>query len=421
MGHGSIGSPYENWAEQWNRNNTNLLQTLNNENSLNFNTLGEYFDYIANYSNHNFFSEGTIFDRRYQNPVAVNRDENYGYGLEPLTNQSFHLFKFIDQTSGILNKQIRQTTTLNDNLILTDYWRLLSKQAILTGAGVVHLFQEQAETAYQQKLQSNIQASFFQKMFSAGQESIQLTGEWLTDKVKNTGNIAISLSQSGYYYIFLPTKDKAVDDYNQRFHSTNNSNLNLAATVFNLNQPTDVPLIPELNQPTQPIPTPSFPDNTSPPQNNNPIVDLETAAASPETPSNTSISQNSSSENPTVANSSQLISQELPWWQTLGYSSAGSAPGSPNPPEVSLASEPEITPLDTTPPILPDTTPPVSPSIASPLNNQTFNVFNLDTDFSVTIIGQTEPNSEVLIATELVCLELTSCNPVIPDQNGNWQ
>ncbi|MBI2451234.1 MAG: lamin tail domain-containing protein, partial [Parcubacteria group bacterium] len=432
LGHGSIGSPYENWAEKWKRDNINLLQNLNNENSLNFNTLEEYFDFIANYSNHNFFSEGTIFDRKYPSPIEESQKIDpessilYGYGKDTINNKIFHLVRYdIDLASGFIRPTLRMPSDRH-NLVLTDYWHLLSKQAILTGTGVVHLFQEQAETAYQQKLQSNIQASFFQKMFSAGQESVQLTGEWLTDKIKNTGNIVISAGQSGYYYIFLPAKDKAVDDYNQRFSPTNNSNLNLAATVFNLNQPTDVPPILELNQPTQPIPTPFLQGNNSP-SVSEPAFISQTSNAIPNSSSEIPItnpenpSQNSSLETSTIIDSSQSVSQELPWWQTLGYSSAGSAPGSPNPPEVSLASEPEITPLDTTPPILPDITPPVSPSIASPLNNQTFNIFNLDTDFGVTIIGQTEPNSEVLIATELVCLELTSCNPVIPDQNGNWQ
>src|SRR3989338_4778321 len=51
-------SPYEDWTAKFNRDNINLVNEIlkNNEKIISFDSLKEYFDHLANYSNNNFFS-----------------------------------------------------------------------------------------------------------------------------------------------------------------------------------------------------------------------------------------------------------------------------------------------------------------------------------------------------------------------------
>ncbi|MEK7087453.1 MAG: hypothetical protein AAB958_02000, partial [Patescibacteria group bacterium] len=78
------GSPYEDYSSNYTRKNLTTADGLKNENKspIIFNSIDEYFDYLANYSNNYFFSEHTINLEKYNNPKILREDNKYGYGKD---------------------------------------------------------------------------------------------------------------------------------------------------------------------------------------------------------------------------------------------------------------------------------------------------------------------------------------------------
>ncbi len=142
---GDPGSPYEEWAKAYtNSHKLDTAEKLLSEQAAipKFSNLKEAFDYTAKYSNENFFSEETINDKKYTSPRATNFETEgeitYAYGV--LQNaQRIVLYKFSNQDVS--------TATLNDELILYQYFFLLSRRSVLAGAGVIELFFKEAEKA----------------------------------------------------------------------------------------------------------------------------------------------------------------------------------------------------------------------------------------------------------------------------------
>ena len=151
-----FGSPYESWAQRFNDQNLDIAAELKAQNKIPvlIPELNQYFDSMATYSNNNFFSKDTIFDRRYNKP-------NFDYEKkEILNNGKTYVFKY--KVDGLDEYRLAavemslvwldyttesQRTLINDvdHLILTDYWNRLSKQAVLHGAGVIKLFFDEVE------------------------------------------------------------------------------------------------------------------------------------------------------------------------------------------------------------------------------------------------------------------------------------
>lgn len=150
-------SPYEDWAkEQKNR------QTMRGFAQGLFNTgvaprllsqLGEYFDFLANYSNKNFFSRDTIFRQDiYAKPQVVSYDQGYGYWIDEVSHESTPVVKRKKNDDGIIKLTISDG---DDTSVLASYFDRLSRQIIPSGAGVIELFfkeGEQARIAYQAEL-----------------------------------------------------------------------------------------------------------------------------------------------------------------------------------------------------------------------------------------------------------------------------
>ena len=144
---GHFGSPYEHEMAKWNPGNFHIADNLNKEglkpNKLN--SLGDYFDKIAKYSNGNFFSKDTILSSEYPNP-SVNswqyrkniQNEEELLGLTKDSAGSYVLVKKIVRTNEL---------TINDKSILDGYWERLSKDVVLNGAGALNLFLTEAEKA----------------------------------------------------------------------------------------------------------------------------------------------------------------------------------------------------------------------------------------------------------------------------------
>lgn len=150
---GDEGSPYEIYTAQFDRQNFNIAEELKNKGfkPVEKNTIDDYLIELAKYSNNNFFSKDTI--EKYKNPVIVEEDENFGYGIENF-NKKYKLVK-IDIERKIINNEmvLSKTYSLLDKPayypILQDYFTLLSRQAIINGAGIINLFLQEAEKAKQ--------------------------------------------------------------------------------------------------------------------------------------------------------------------------------------------------------------------------------------------------------------------------------
>ncbi|MEK7581948.1 MAG: hypothetical protein AAB488_01305, partial [Patescibacteria group bacterium] len=148
-------SPYENFTNKFDISNINISKNLINEGlkPVIYLTLGEYFDRMAIYSNNNFFSKDTIFEKKYNQPqisfekVQKLSDGNkYLFGFNKISNSSEYKLVRIRRSFSFQNGTTTDYyITDNDYSILTDYWNLLSRQAVLNGAGVIKLFFDEVE------------------------------------------------------------------------------------------------------------------------------------------------------------------------------------------------------------------------------------------------------------------------------------
>ena len=154
-----FGSPYEEWTKKFDRKIINLNST---EKPVLLSNLNSYFDTTALNSNNNFFSKDTILDLRYSRPtvkfyesvkLSNNLFTSFGYGA--IDGNIYKLVRkdesFDWRKSIRKDKSEKYFITDDDDLILSDYWSLLSKQAVLNGAGVIKLFFDEAEKEKQTK------------------------------------------------------------------------------------------------------------------------------------------------------------------------------------------------------------------------------------------------------------------------------
>ena len=139
-------SPYENYASQFTRDNFHIVEEIKNQKAPIFNSLDEYFEELANYSNNYFFSKDTINDEKYNKPKIIRNDGKYGYGLDRTQIE----FKLVRAEVIIQNEQLEIIYSLKDEQekeILKSYFTRLSRAAVLNAAGVINLFFAEAEKA----------------------------------------------------------------------------------------------------------------------------------------------------------------------------------------------------------------------------------------------------------------------------------
>ena len=164
-------SPYEHWADKWNTETISGLSTMIYHSGSKpplFSSLREYFDSIATYSNNNFFSKDTTpdKDKTYSKPLngkivkeKLSNGDNVQFVLHALDQYRLAQVKF-----DIFSNKKTYFIEDKDNLVLTDYWTHLSKQAVLHGVGVVRLFFEEAEKERQSKKLLAKNQSLFEKV-----------------------------------------------------------------------------------------------------------------------------------------------------------------------------------------------------------------------------------------------------------------
>lgn len=145
-------SPYENYASRYTRDNIRVAEDIKDQNSPTFNSLDEYFEYLANYSNNYFFSKDTINDGKYNKPVIARDDGEYSYGIDKNQEElKLSMVKtFFINKEGNLLEQIKVYDLKYEPLyypILESYWTRLSRAAVLNGVGVIELFFEEVAKA----------------------------------------------------------------------------------------------------------------------------------------------------------------------------------------------------------------------------------------------------------------------------------
>lgn len=165
---GDPGEPYEKWA----KNNTDLSYFNNidvRKENFSCQNLDECMTKLAKYTNENFFSEDTINDTNYKSILATKKstDNNFEFYYRKDLYGNEYVFSVRDKKTKLY--------TLKHDIVQQFYWHLLSKQAVLTGAEVIRIFQEQATKAEKDKSlikEPPQSASLYFQKFSTGLNAI---------------------------------------------------------------------------------------------------------------------------------------------------------------------------------------------------------------------------------------------------------
>lgn len=198
---GDGGSPYEDYASNYTRGNLVIAPDLKKENKspIIFGSLDEYFDYLATYSNNNFFSEHTITSGKYEYPKILREDGVYGYGGsdEGIEFPLIRIKKIYDKKSFSYKIVYSLIDETKNDKVLSSYFSRLSREAVLSGAGVISLFHEEVAKAEKDKslIKEEPTISWWQKMRSPGYGIIIPTIHVAVDGaawVYNTSLIAVN-------------------------------------------------------------------------------------------------------------------------------------------------------------------------------------------------------------------------------------
>jgi hypothetical protein len=128
-------------------------------------SLGWCFDSLAYYSATHFFSKDTITNTRYALPAVVSVDTEFAYGRDE-RGVVFPLARVeVIKSDGIF-KKIFSLASPQETVILEAYFKRLSRQAILYGAGVIALFFDEVEAIERGDMTKPVVARPESKVFS---------------------------------------------------------------------------------------------------------------------------------------------------------------------------------------------------------------------------------------------------------------
>ena len=150
-----FGSPYEKWTSRFTPSNLDVVSKLEGFKPIEFISLDQYFDTVSQYTNSGFFSRDTIFSESYKTPEyslvgigVLTGGESQSFGFSRVDGESYKLFELWerrDKKTKELDKDIFISKGRAEEPVLSDYWDILSKQAVLNGAGVIKLFFDEVE------------------------------------------------------------------------------------------------------------------------------------------------------------------------------------------------------------------------------------------------------------------------------------
>lgn len=228
----NLGSPYEAWTTRFTDKTIEGLATnIFNENLKpdTFKILQESFYSLAKYSNENFFSKDTIFDKEYDKPTKGRLlSENFHNGVSAkfIYNDANPLdsFKLVYVKTDFVTRKDEYFIEDIDDKVLNDYWTHLSKQAVLHGAGVVKLFLEEADKERTSKMRLSQNKSLLDKISSSINS---LFGD------SNTSSPLIATLPPGAFDISVPLLNVSNNNSQpiQQFVAQDNS-LNIPGTLL---------------------------------------------------------------------------------------------------------------------------------------------------------------------------------------------
>ncbi len=189
-----IKSPYEEFTKQFLKENITTSEDLIKEDKgvIVYDNLDQYFENLALFTNKSFFSLDTVLVDKYSEPRVVyekinilsdNLEHSFGFSNEGIKLIELGYEEEFDFTG---NKNSKDTYLLNDidNLVFQNYWQILSKQAVLHGAGVIKLFFDEVEKERET-------LALYKKNQSVGEKVLAGVVK-LKDKTKEVGSKIIS-------------------------------------------------------------------------------------------------------------------------------------------------------------------------------------------------------------------------------------
>ncbi|MGB9743533.1 MAG: PQQ-binding-like beta-propeller repeat protein [Minisyncoccales bacterium] len=180
------GEPYEKWAAE-NIDFSHLTKFSSAQQAgADCNSLEDCFNKLARYSNENFFSENTILDKVYKLPIIIREeiflDKAIYYGKNIDGNTEYPLV--------IFNRETKRHT-VDDSLIHSAYWQLLSTKAVFGGAELVRIFHQEAEKAKQDQslIEEPPKTSFFDLPVISLYGSVIKVGKFFQNAYQDVKNI----------------------------------------------------------------------------------------------------------------------------------------------------------------------------------------------------------------------------------------
>ena len=141
---GDTGSPYENYAKRWTRENIqDGVGRLDGLSPVSKGTIRDYVESMALYSNKYFFSKDSINDSAYELPKIVKEIDGVAYGLDE-NGVAFFLAKYVDVKVGNIDFQRKYTLETKDLYFFDAYFSRLSRQIVMHGVGALELFEREA-------------------------------------------------------------------------------------------------------------------------------------------------------------------------------------------------------------------------------------------------------------------------------------
>ena len=187
---GRDDSPYEIYTKNFNQENIrDISGILKNEKEILFDNLDSYFDSLANFTNRNFFSKDTLDNeirgKRFIEPIIDFEKEDIVLGINFGYKKVFkNIYKLtsIETISGKKEDVKSYSIEVEGDLILQDYWKILSEQAVLHGAGVMKLFFDEVEKEKETLALLEKNKSAFQKFT----KNIEKGFDKLTNSISNS-------------------------------------------------------------------------------------------------------------------------------------------------------------------------------------------------------------------------------------------
>ncbi len=146
-------SYYEVYTNQFNHDNMSVaFDVFNTGKSIpRYDSLDEYFDTLALFTNTHFFSRDTLPDTheyvlpKVEGVTREYKDDQY-YLINYLNNQKLYLI-LVDEIVDVEKNKINKIYNINDDdkKVMSSYWNILSKEAVVNGAGVLELFFREVE------------------------------------------------------------------------------------------------------------------------------------------------------------------------------------------------------------------------------------------------------------------------------------